>query len=134
VGAFGSEVPVDRLNAALDKENIKGLSDDAVKLLAAYYNARESLVGYNRVLSGSARGGEKQMEVNQDTLPNPGTTDPRYAKESMNQFRQNLKIVGQGLPVIPGIKRPDEWSPAPGTAQQNPTGGAFNWNSMPQHQ
>jgi hypothetical protein len=68
------------------------------------------------VLSGSARGGEKQMELSLDTLPNPGTADPRYAKEGMTQFKQNLQIVGQGLPVIPGIKRPDEWqSSAPVT-------------------
>jgi len=108
VGAFGSEIPVDRLNAALQKENIKGLSDDAVKALAAYYNARESMAGYNRVLSGSNRGGEKQMELNLDTLPSLGTADPRYATEAMKQFHQNLQIIGQGLPKIPGVKSPDE--------------------------
>jgi hypothetical protein len=125
IGAFGTELPTDRLNAALQKENISGLSDDAIKLLAAYYNARESLVGYNRVLSGSARGGEKQMELSLDTLPNPGTTDPRYAKEGMKQFRQNLQVVGQGLPVIPGIKRPDEWSPNPNSSSTAPPANDF---------
>ena len=120
IGAFGTEVPVDRLNAALDKENIKGLSDDAIKTLAAYYNARESLVGYNRVLSGSARGGEKQMELSLDTLPNPGTADARYAKESINQFKQNLQIVGQGIPIIPGVARPEQWQQAHPLNQTQP--------------
>jgi hypothetical protein len=108
VGAFGSELPVDRLNAALDRENIKGLSDDAKKLLVSYYNARESMQGYQRVLSGSSRGNEKAMELNLDALPNPGTTDKSTAAESLKQFRENLAIVGQGIGRVPGVKTPEE--------------------------
>jgi hypothetical protein len=108
VGAFGTELPMDRLNAALDKENIKGLSDDAKKLLVSYYNARESMQGYTRVLTGSGRSNEKAMELNLDALPNPGTADKAYAVESLKQFHENLDIVGQGLPKIPGIKSPEE--------------------------
>jgi predicted lactoylglutathione lyase len=108
LGAFGSEMPLDRLNAALQRENVSGLSEDAKKLLVSYYNARESMQGYTRVLTGSGRSNEKAMELNLDALPNPGTTDKSYAAESMKQFKENLAIVGQGLPKIPGIKSPEE--------------------------
>jgi hypothetical protein len=107
-GAFGTEIPLDRLNAALQKENISGLSDDAKKLLVSYYNARESMQGYQRVLSGTGRANEKAMQLNLDALPNPATSDPSYAAESLKQFKQNLQIVGQGLPKIPGVKSPEE--------------------------
>lgn len=108
VGAFGTELPMDRLNAALQKENISGLSDDAKKLLVSYYNARESMQGYQRVLSGTGRANEKAMELNLDALPNPATSDKSYAAESLKQFRENLGIVGQGIGRIPGIKTPEE--------------------------
>jgi hypothetical protein len=108
VGAFGTEMPVDRLNAALEKENISGLSEPAKKLLVSYYNARESMQGYQRVLSGTGRANEQAMQLNLDALPNPGTADASYAAESLKQFKQNLQIVGQGLPKIPGIKSPEE--------------------------
>lgn len=108
VGAFGTELPVDRLNAALDKENIEGLSPNAKKLLISYYNARESMSGYQRVLTGTGRSSDKNMELQLDALPNPGTADADYARESLKQFRENLNIVGQGLPRIPGVKTPEE--------------------------
>lgn len=120
VGAFGTELPMSRLNAALDKENIKGLSEDAKKLLVSYYNARESMQGYQRVLSGSGRSNEKAMELNLDALPNPATTDSDFAAESMKQFRQNLQVVGQGLPKIPGVKSPEEFeAQATGSSSAN---------------
>jgi hypothetical protein len=115
VGAFGTELPVDRLNAALQKENISGLSSDAKKLLVSYYNARESMQGYQRVLSGTGRANEKAMQLNLDALPNPAISDKEYAAESLKQFKQNLQIVGQGLPKIPGVKSPEEIE-----AQANP--------------
>ncbi len=107
-GAFGTELPLDRLNATLQRENISNLSPDAKKLLVAYYNARESMQGYQRVLSGTGRANEKAMELNLDALPSPAISDKSYAQESFSQFRENLDIVGQGLPKIPGIKSPEE--------------------------
>jgi hypothetical protein len=108
VGAFGSELPVDRLNSMLASENIRNLSENGKKALIAYYNARESMSGYQRVLSGSGRSSDTTMELNLDALPNPATADPEYSKESLKQFRENLDVVGQGLPKIPGVKSPEE--------------------------
>ncbi len=130
LGAFGSELPVDRLNAALDKENIKGLSPDAKKLLVSYYNARESMQGYSRVLSGSGRSNEMAMQLNLDALPNPGTTDKPTAQESLTQFKQNLGVVGQGLPKIPGVKSPEEFA-KPAAAQNLQVGQSVMIKGQP---
>jgi hypothetical protein len=108
-GAFGVEIPVDRWNAAIERLNLKSLSPNAQKQLIAYYNAREALVGYNRVLSGSGRSSDKALELQEQTLPNPATAPHDYASEAIRQFKENLQIVGQGLPNIPGVKTPDEW-------------------------
>jgi hypothetical protein len=106
LGAFGLEVPVDQVNLWLRENRISGLSDAGVKALASYYNARESMSGYQRVLSGSNRGSDKTMELNIDALPKP--TDPaNYAKESINQFRENIPIMRRGLPVLPGVSNPN---------------------------
>jgi hypothetical protein len=107
-GAFGTELPVDWTNKLGQKYNLEKLSPAAQKRLVAYYNAREAMVGYQRVLSGSGRSSEQAMNLNLQTLPNPIAPDD-YAKESLGQFKENLQIVGQGLPNIPGIKTPEQW-------------------------
>ncbi len=80
-----------------------GLSDAGRNKLISYMNAREAMVGYQRVLSGSGRGNEKQMEMLLQTLPSP-ITDAAFANEGFKQFRENLRIAGQGLPKIPGVQ------------------------------
>lgn len=107
-GAFGTELPVDFLNKLDQARNLGNISKDAQQRLVNYYNARESMQGYQRVLSGSSRGGEKAMQLNLDALPNPIAPED-YSKRSLGAFRENLQIVGQGLPVIPGVKTPDQW-------------------------
>ena len=115
-GLFGLELPVDWLNKISNKEFKGELSPSAQKRLVAYYNAREALVGYQAVLSGSGRSNEKAMQLNLDALPSPIDPD-NYAAESLKQFKENVKIAGQGLPVIPGVKTPAEMerevNPAP---------------------
>lgn len=108
IGAFGTEFPVARFDAAMNAENLKDLSPAARDQLVAYRNMREALVGYNRVLSGSARSGEKQFEVSEQTIPDPSTADRDMASRSFRDFRENLGVVGQGLPRIPGVKSPEE--------------------------
>lgn len=108
LGAFGTELPLDRINSALNSENIKNLSDPGRKALIAYRNAREALIGYNKVLSGSSRSSDKVFEINEQTLPDPSISDRDFTNQSIGAFRQNLQVVGQGLPKIPGVKSPEE--------------------------
>jgi hypothetical protein len=119
LGAFGLEVPVDQVNLWMRENRLGQLSDQGVKALAAYYNARESMSGYQRVLSGSSRGSDKTMELNIDALPKP-TDTPRFAKEAISQFRENIPIMRRGLPVLPGVNDGPNGLPKPGTAPTTP--------------
>lgn len=116
LGAFGVELPVDWLNKLGQKGLAEKLSPAAQDRLVGYYNAREAMNGYNRVLSGSSKGSDKSMELNLDTLPQP-ITPTDFSNKLTTAFKQNLKIVGQGFPIIPGVKRPEEW-------EQGPSGSA----------
>lgn len=100
--AFGASIPIDWFNKQMDAAKENGLSGNAVRRLFAYYNARESMVGYQRVLSGGSKSNEKAMQLNLDALPNP-ILDPRVANEGLRQFTQNVMVAGQGLPRMKGI-------------------------------
>jgi hypothetical protein len=133
IGAFGTEIPADKANAFLKQINLEGLSPAARDQVVAYYNAREAMMGYKTVLSGSARGSDKSMDLLTQALPDPSITDRDYSRRSLDAFKQNLHIVGQGLPILPGIKSPQQieqevWgnqgapkqattAPGPGTAK-----------------
>jgi hypothetical protein len=101
-GAFGLELPVDRLNQALGVENVRSLSPAAQQRLVAYYNARESMLGYQRVLAGSARSSDQQLGLNLGALPSPVMPET-FAKEGIRQFKENVPIAARGLPRMPGI-------------------------------
>lgn len=123
IGAFGTEFPTGRFDAMLQKENLQGLSPAARDQLVAYRNAREALVGYNRVLSGSGKSSDKALELQEQTLPDPSISDKDFSSRAITQFKENLGIVGQGLPTIPGVKSPEEWEQqvaAPKTAASQP--------------
>ncbi|MGC2474937.1 MAG: hypothetical protein WA485_11425 [Candidatus Sulfotelmatobacter sp.] len=109
LGGIGIDIPMDRLDAALNKENLAGLSANARDQLVAYRNAREALTGYTRVLSGSSKSSDKNLELQEQTLPDPSITDPDFSTRAIGAFKQNLRVVGQGLPNIPGVKTPQEW-------------------------
>jgi len=115
---------MERLDAALNKENLKGLSANARDQLVAFRNAREAMMGYKTVLSGSARGSDKSMDLLTQALPDPSITDPDFSNRSLTAFKQNLHIVGQGLPELPGIKTPKQVeSEVWGTSNQPSTQG-----------
>jgi hypothetical protein len=102
LGAFGAELPVDFVNKFMGAARDRNLSEDAIRRVVSFYNARESMVGYQRVLSGSGRSSEKAMQLNLDALPHP-LKSPQYAREALGQFKENLSIAGRGLPRMPGI-------------------------------
>jgi len=102
-GLWGTTIPVDFLNKANEAYLHGQISKAAQDRLIGFYNANESLIGYNRVLSGSARSNEKQLELQQRTLPSP-IDNPDYGNNALNQFKENLDYAGQGLPTLPGVK------------------------------
>jgi hypothetical protein len=104
----GGLIPMDRINQIFDSGALADLSPNARDQIVAYKNMREAMVGYKTVLSGSARGSDKQMDLLDSALPNPAITDSDYSRRSLNAFRGNLRVVGQGLPQLPGIKSPQQ--------------------------
>jgi hypothetical protein len=101
----GISVPFDRVNAALNSENLRTMSPAAKNRVIAYWNAREAMIGYQRVLSGSARSSDKSLEMNLQTLPNPSMPED-FSRNAIGQFKENLGIVSQGIPRIPGVQSP----------------------------
>jgi len=133
-GGVGLEIPTERIDAALNKQNLQGLSANARDQLIAFRNAREAMLGYKTVLSGSARGSDKGMDLLTQALPDPSITDPDYSTRSLAAFKQNLHVVGQGLPQLPGIKSPREIESEVWGQKKNATApGAFSWDNMPTH-
>ncbi|HUD64661.1 MAG TPA: hypothetical protein VMQ17_08790 [Candidatus Sulfotelmatobacter sp.] len=131
LGAFGTEIPLDRVNAALNKENLESLSPHARDVLVAYRSAREAMLGYQKVLSGSSRASDKVFEINDQTLPDPSYTDPDMAQRGLTSFKQNLKVIGQGLPDLTsiGVKSPDQIEQEVvqrGAGGGAPAGGGFS--------
>jgi hypothetical protein len=106
-GVFGTELPVDWMNKLGRSSLYANMSPQAQQRVIAYFNAREAIQGYQRVLTGSGRSSEKAMELNLDTLPAP--IDPEsYAGNALKAFKQNLAVAGQGMPILPGVKTPEE--------------------------
>jgi hypothetical protein len=101
----GISVPFDRVNAALNSENLRNMSPAAKNRVIAYWNAREAMIGYQRVLSGSGRSSDKSLEMNLQTLPNPSMPED-FSRNAIGQFKENLGIVTQGIPRIPGVQSP----------------------------
>ena len=101
----GVSVPFDRVNAALNAENLSNMSPAAKNRVIAYWNAREAMIGYQRVLSGSGRSSDKSLEMNLQTLPNPSMPED-FSRNAIGQFKENLGIVTQGIPRIPGVQSP----------------------------
>jgi hypothetical protein len=101
----GVSIPFDRVNAALNAENLSNMSPAAKNRVIAYWNAREAMISYQRVLSGSGRSSDKSLEMNLQTLPNPSMPE-EFSRNAIGQFKENLGIVTQGIPRIPGVQSP----------------------------
>jgi hypothetical protein len=107
LGISHTELPVDWMNKLGRSSLYSSMSPQARQRMIAYFNAREAIQGYQRVLTGSGRSSEKAMELNLDTLPAP--IDPEsYAGNALKAFKQNVVVAGQGMPILPGVKTPDE--------------------------
>lgn len=99
----GVTIPTGFLTELDRAAQANGLSPEGMERINAYFNAREAMSGYQRVLTGSSRGGEKNLQLQLDVLPSP-IVSKDFAGNSFNQFRENLKIAGQGLPRMKGVQ------------------------------
>lgn len=105
LGAFGLEIPVDELNQYIKQMRIDDLPDAAKKTLISYYNAREALNGYAKVLAGSGQSSDKSLELNLDALPNP-VMPKKFISEGIDQFGENVGILARRFPRFKGAPTP----------------------------
>lgn len=105
LGAFGAHIPTGWLAQLQNMRSFQQMTPQAQQRFIAFVNAREAMSGYQRVLTGSSRGGEKNLQLQLDTLANP-LLGQKDAQEAFNQFKENLRIAAQGLPRMKGVQTP----------------------------
>lgn len=106
VGMFGTELPTGWLKKITSTNAFQALSPEGQARFLAYGNAREAMAGYQKALTGSSRGNEKTLQLQLDTLADP-TWTPQAATGAFNQFNENIRTIGRGLPKMPGIPNAD---------------------------
>lgn len=85
----------------LKRAGIGKLSDAGMKRFIGFNQARESLSGYQQVLTNSSRSSDKVLELQLEQLP-PPIADSQYANLATGEFQKNLDIAGQHIPIFPG--------------------------------
>ena len=63
---------------------------------------REAAMGMQKVLTGSARSNEAQIDALQATIPGL-ETDSALARQKLGAFTQNIDLLRQGILRIPGL-------------------------------
>jgi hypothetical protein len=88
----------------LTKSSVFGhASPKAVAYAIAINSLRESAMGLQKVLTGTARTNETQLQALQNTLPGVEPTSG-IVGQKLDAFDQNLVMLGQGLPENTGVQ------------------------------
>ena len=122
VGAFGTQLPTEWINNLFTG----GVGTQATQLTRDYVtnllSLRESSMGMQRLLTGTARANESQIAALQATLPGV-EPDSKMVLQKMRAFNANLQMLRQGIPQLPGI------SAIPITGTQDSIGNRSNGQS-----
>ena len=127
LGVFGTSIPTQWFNNLINSENAGALTQKSRDYVVALLSLREASMGMQRLLTGTARSNETQIKALQATLPG-AEPDANLVLQKMGAFTQNIDMLRQGIPKLPGIdvipvSRPGTQSKVP---TQNPTpGGDF---------
>lgn len=101
------------------------ISQPAKNYIMDILSLRESSMGLQKVLTGTARVNEVQLSALLRTLPSL-EPDARTVRDKLQRFTQNITMLRQGIPRMPGM----DVIPVQGSPTGNP-GGAFDWNKYP---
>jgi hypothetical protein len=130
VGAFGTQFPTGWFNSLLNSSNMGGASQLTKDYVVSVLSLREAAMGMQKVLTGSARANEAQINALQATVPGL-ETNSALARQKLAAFTQNVDMLRQGIPRMPGIDVvPIKAANHAGTAETTGAEG-FNWNSFP---
>lgn len=81
---------------------MKNLTPQARSYVIANYSLRESSMGLQKVLTGSARANETQINALMNTLPGV-EPNSQIVNQKLDAFTQNLDTIRKSLPILPGI-------------------------------
>lgn len=102
---FGDHLalPMDALvNNSLNSRNMGQASDLTKQYIIGILSLRESAMGMQRVLTGSARANESQIKALQATLPG-FEPNSKTAIQRLQSFGQNVTALRKPIPTIPGV-------------------------------
>jgi hypothetical protein len=102
VGAFGTTFPTGWFNGLLNSSNMSGATQLTKDYVVSVLSLREAAMGMQKVLTGSARANESQIAALQATVPGL-ETNSALARQKLAAFTQNVDMLRQGLPRMPGI-------------------------------
>jgi len=102
LGLWGSQLPTAFLNALGNSGVMRGATQQTKDYVVALLSLREASMGMQRLLTGTARSNESQIAALQATLPGL-EPNSALALQKMKAFTQNLDMLRQGLPTLPGI-------------------------------
>jgi hypothetical protein len=129
IGAFGTQLPTAWLNNLINSKTMSGASQLTRDYVVSTLSLREASMGMQRLLTGTARANESQIKALQATLPGL-EPDSKLVKQKMAAFTQNLDMLRQGLPQLPGITSiPIQSNTARPIMNQGSTAG----NLLPSH-
>lgn len=101
-GLFGMQIPTAWFNNLINSETKGALSQQGRDYLIAILSLRETSMGMQRILTGTARANESHIKALQATIPGV-EPDSAMVKQKMAAFTQNLDMLRQGIPKLPGI-------------------------------
>ncbi len=112
VEPFGVGLDLGQLNDVITNTEKAGdwnaLKPELQDAVLSYLRAKSSIIAYNKVLSGSARAAEKQLEIEMQQLPVP-YVGASVADKQLTAFQENIDRASDGFPTnLPGIKPPSE--------------------------
>jgi len=89
--------PNDTVNQIMKEKAFGALSSKQQDYVIAVLNLRESSMGLQKVLTGTARSNETQIQALQNTLPGVEPSSDVVNKK-LDQFNQNMELLRGGLP------------------------------------
>jgi hypothetical protein len=102
LAAFGTQIPTGWINTLANSSNMNGASDLTKNYVVGALSLREAAMGLQKVLTGSARANEAQINALQATIPGLETNGD-FARQKLSAFTQNVDLLRQGIPRMPGI-------------------------------
>jgi len=111
---YMAEHPNTTTESLLKSKELKNASKSTQDYIIAINSLRESSMGLQKVLTGSARSNETQLNALLTTLPGFEPSSD-IVKAKLQAFNQNIGMLRQGLPTGTGIENIG----GPGTQQQS---------------